>query len=400
MNFLLFNFLLQPHTLFGFAQITTQVANIAMGLILFLSLPFRKPKLSDGGISMLAMLFFVSGVVSSLLNFGPEFLLIKEQNLMFWMALNRFGFLLLFVRYVCTRKDFSAILNALVMFGGATAVYTVADYFFHFTYDPNVKGGRAIGLFGDPNYVAANLAALVPFTYYLFLHGIANWLRKLYIVNICSLVMGVFCTASRAGLLVLLLIGAYITKKNIKKISTPVVLGAIILLFIFYGRDLYLKREAKVQTISKSISGKIRVEKSAYARIEHIQWGLQLWLKNPLFGVGVANSQDAIKKELGIKDAVSIHNTYFGVLAEFGAAGFLIYMGIFILPFRALARLSRNKDPYFKEIVPYLLLALLSNMVTSFFLGNCWVELLQWIAIALPVMLDQISEFEHQSENK
>jgi hypothetical protein len=398
--FLLFNFLLQPHILFGFTQVTTQASNVLIGTTLVLLLPFRKIKFTDSGISILATLFFISGAFSSLLNLGVGFLSIPEQYLIFWMGLNRLGFLLLFVRYVCTRKDFTLIFKTLVVLGGATAVYTVTDYYFHFTYDPTVKAGRAVGLFGDPNSVASNLAALVPLTYYLFLHGTSNWLRKLYLINIGSLVMGVFCTASRAGFLALLIIGAYITKKNIKKFSTPFVIGSMILLFVVYGRDLYLKREAKVQTVSKTLTGKTKIEGSAYSRVLHIQYGILLWLKNPVFGVGVSNAPNAIQEQLGLREVrAHIHNTYFSVLAEYGSVGFLLYMSLFFLAFRSLARLSKHKDPYYKEIAPYLRLSLLSHMFTSFFIGN-WVELMQWIAIALPVILDQISKFEQQTGNK
>jgi O-antigen ligase len=399
-NFLLFNFLLQPHKLLGFAQITTQLSNLFIGLTLVLLLPFRKVKLPENGISALAILFFISGLISSFLNLGPRFLAMEEQYRIFWMGINRAGFVFLLMRYLCTRGDFLFTFNSIVALGGITAIYTVTDYFFHFTYDPNVKGGRAIGLFGDPNAVAANLVALIPITYYVFLHGKLNWLRRIYIINICAQVMGVFCTASRAGLLALFLISAFLTGKNLKRFSTFLFIGLLILIFMFYGKNLYLQREAKQKTITTTLSGKIRIESSAFSRIQHIKFGVLLWLKNPFFGVGVSNAPQAIQEQLGIRQIrPHIHNTYFSVLAEYGLSGFLLYMGLFFLSFRSLNRLSNHDDPYFNEIATYLRFSLLSHMFTSFFIGN-WVELMQWIAIALPVALDQISKFEQLNKSK
>jgi O-antigen ligase len=398
--FLLFNFLLQPHVLLRFDQSTTQISNALIGAALILSLPFRKVKFPETGLSLLAILFLISGAVSSMLNLGLDFLSIDIQNNLFRFKINRVGFLFLFLRYVCNKKDFATIIRALVILGSASAVYTITDYYFHFTYDPNVKQGRAIGLFGDPNFLAANLDGLVPLAYYLFVHGTSKWLKRLYIINIISLIMGIFFTVSRGGLLALCIIGGYITRKNMKKVSTPFIIGLVIIIFSSFAKDLYLKREAASKTVATSRAGKITIDDSAYARIEHVKLSLLLLLKNPLFGVGIYNAPEAFRKQLGERHQYNvIHNAYFSVLAEYGLVGFSLYMGFFLLAFRALARLSRHKDAYYRELALYLRLALFSHLITSCFLGN-WLELMLWITIALPVILDQIAKHEQQPENQ
>lgn len=398
--FLLFNFLLQPHVLLRFDQSTTLVSNILIGTTLLILLPFRKIKFPETGLSLLAILLFMCGSISEILNLGTDFLSHEEQRSIFRYALNRVGFLFLFLRYVCTRKDFSVTLKTLVVLGGITAAYTIVDYFFHFTYDPTVKAGRAIGVFGDPNFLAANLAGLVPLAYYLFMHGTSSWTKRLNISYIVSLVLGVFTTVSRGGLIALILIGGYIARKNIKKVSTPFIIGLMVIIFSFYAKNLYRAREAEHQTISTTRTGETVIEGSAYARIMHIKYGFLLWLNNPIFGVGPENAKYAVRKELHLSSSyTTIHNAYFLVLAENGLVGFSLYMGLFLLAFRALSRLSRHKDAYFRELALYLRLALLSHMLTSCFLGN-WLELMLWITIALPVILDQIAKNEQQSESQ
>jgi hypothetical protein len=71
-------------------------------------------------------------------------------------------------------------------------------------------------------------------------------------------------------------------------------------------------------------------------------------------------------------------------------------MRLFLLAFKSLSRLSRHQDTYFNELAVYLRLALLSHMITSVFVGN-WMELMLWVTIALPIILDQISKNEQNT---
>jgi|GEM_PF-1095705 len=400
---LLFNFLLQPHVIFGFLgypQSATQLCNLLIGTLLFVSLPSRKLKNPESGISRQAILLAISVALSSLFNDGTAFFTDKYKWPEYISFLNRVGFIFLFSRYVCTRDDFSRVLKTIVVLGSATAVYTVVDYFFRLSSAAYVKGGRAVGVQGDPNLLAANLVAMLPLAYYLFVHGSTKWLKRLHIFSITSLVLAVFFTVSRGGLLALLFVGGSLTKKNIKRFSTIIVMGLMLILFSLYAKDLFLKRT----TIETTLSGRTSLESSAANRIQIIREGLNLWLHNPIFGVGLTNTKERVKEQLhqrGIAGGsiIMIHNAYMLVLAEFGSIGFLLYMGFFLLAFKALARLSRHQDAYFNEIAGYLRIALLSHMITSCFLGN-WYELMLWITLALPVVLEQISKNEQNAASQ
>lgn len=389
--FLLFNFLLQPYKLLSFQQSTTQLVNLLVGAALFVNLPFCKLKNPETGVSFLAIIFSISAFLSSLLTVGSEFFS-NEYLPNFISFLNRVGFLFLLVRYICTRNTFSLLLKTIVVLGSATAVYTIIDYFFRFTSSVDIKGGRAIGVYGDPNVLAANLVGLVPLAYYLFLHGTSKRLKQLNIFAIGSLIMALFFTVSRGGLLALTIIGGWIAKKNIKKYSTIIVFGLMLILFSLYAKDLYSKR----QTIEISISGKEHLDISSASRITMMQYGLLLWIKNPIFGVGFDNTVPSLKEQLRVGERHIIHNAYITVLAEFGLVGFLLYMGLFLFAFKSLSRLSRIQDTYFTEIAVYLRLALLSHMITSCFVGN-WMELMLWTTISLPIILEQIANNEQKA---
>jgi O-antigen ligase len=391
--FLLFNFQLQPHAILGFQQSTTQLTNILIGAILFLKLPFYKIKNPETGASLLAILFFISAVVSSLLNFGFDFVSNEDQIDILRYFLNRVGFLFLFMRYICTRKIFTFTFKTLVVLGSASAVYTIYDWMFRVPLNVNTKIARAVGVVGDPNHLSANLTGLLPLAYYLFLHGTSKRLKQFNIFAIASLILGVFYSVSRGGLLTLAIIGGWITKKNLKKYSTLIVLGGIVIFFSLYVKDLYSKRV----TVRTSFSGRTSLDDSSSQRIEIIKYGLQLWIRNPMFGIGAENTVRSVSKILNIHgNTNSIHNIYVLVLTEFGLVGFLLYMGLFVLAFKSLSRLSRHQDAYFNEIAVYLRIALVSHMISSCFIGN-WVELMLWITIALPILLDQISKNEQKT---
>jgi O-antigen ligase len=377
--------------IFRFQQGATQLANLLVAAVLFVRLPYHKLKNPETGVSLRAIIFSISVAFSSLLNVGIDFFSNKYLP-NFISFLNRVGFLFLITRYICTRDTFYLLIRTVVVLGSATAVYTIVDNFLHLTSTAEMKAGRAVGVYGDPNCMAANLAGLVPLAYYLFLHGTSKWLKRLNIFAIGSLVLALFLTVSRGGLLALTITGGWIAKKNLKEISTPIILGLILILFSSYAKDLYSKREI----IKTSLSGKKSLEHSAVSRTTLIKHGFELWIKNPIFGDGFENTARSFKEQLNINTRLIIHNAYIAVLAEFGSVGFLLFMGLYLLAFKSLSHLSRHQDTYFSELAVYLRLALLSHMITSCFIGN-WMELMLWCTIALPIILDQISKNEQNT---
>jgi O-antigen ligase len=272
--------------------------------------------------------------------------------------------------------------------GALTAAYTIADFFFNLAPGSSLQGGRATGVHGDPNYLAAKLIALIPLAYYLYVRDTAKWFKRFNIITICLLILGSFLTVSRAGLLTLTIIGGCLLLKNIKKYSTFLIIGAALILFSLYAKDLFLERK----TVTTTLAGEKILDTSVVARLELLEKGFKLFLKNPIFGVGLDNTQQSMRDQLSVR-SINIHNVYLLVLVEFGVGGFLLFMGLFWLAHKSLARLSHLPDPAFNEMAIYLRLALFSHMITSCFIGN-WVELLLWITLALPVILYQISKNE------
>jgi O-antigen ligase len=177
--------------------------------------------------------------------------------------------------------------------------------------------------------------------------------------------------------------------KNLKRPSTLIVFMAIIFLFVFFAQELYEQRA----TFKTTLSGKTQIEGSAQARINIALLGLQLFVRNPVWGVGPNRTIDAVKKDLESSDRHGIHNCYLLVLAEYGILGFVVYVSLFVCSFKSWARLRQHHDPFFKELADYLGFGLLGYMVGILFIPGI-MEVNLVLSICLPVALEKISETE------
>lgn len=385
---------MQPHTVFNFAQTTTQRANIAFGLILCLLLLIKKDKFPETGVNALIILFVFIGVLSGYIEYGNFFFTDKSLWSFLVYALNRVGFLFLFTRFIYTRKDFLQTINVIVFFTAMTSSLAIHDMLF-----PNralyiVEDGRASGVFSDANIMSAMLVGILPLAYYFFLHGRNKYFKQMFIVVITIIMLGIFASVSRGGLLGLLFVGFIILKRNMKKSSTIVVIAIGIILFAGFASKLYKERT----TVKKTLSGRTVVDESAYSRVEHIIIALNLFIKNPILGVGIHCTQLAQRDQLNYSPGRLgwIHNTYFSVLAEYGLIGFIIYMWIFVLAFRSLSRLSKNPDDFYRELAFYLRTGLLGYMLCALALSIEFAIMFLAMA-ALPVILNKIADIEKKT---
>ena len=392
--FMLFSFLIQPHTVFGFEQSITQITSSAMGILLAVLFLLKKQTLPETGISALAILFFIIGFTSSMINYGFEYF--SNYNLFFYFrySLNRIGFLFLLTRFLYTRKDFLQFITVTVFLATCTAAFPLYDFISGNRQSTfTMEEGRASGVFNDPNEMSAMMVAIFPLAYYLFRHSRKKYLKNIYIISLAALALAIFSSVSRGGLLGLLLVGFYIAKKNMKTITTPLVIGGAVLLFSVFAKDLFMER----QTISTSRSGGVKVESSAMARIQHINNGFLLMLKNPVWGVSPRGTIDALRSQLGSRKPQWIHNTLMSVMAEYGLLGFAVYIAMYVVALRSIRRMAAHTDEFYRDLAYYLRAGLLGYMLCALFL-SIPLEVMLLTTVALPAVLDKISQIEKQDD--
>lgn len=204
----------------------------------------------------------------------------------------------------------------------------------------------SVGILENSNDIAAILILGIPFLVMFFKDLRPKALGYFFaLIGLSVLVLLVWQTKSRGAILSLgaLTVTALWLKAQNKKIATIlVVLGSLTAI----GLVSTIKRDAA------------DLEGSTSNRIIYWKAGLNMGIRNPLFGVGLAgynrNLLQYAEGHVGTEGKnKTIHSTWLLALAETGIPGFLSYMMLWPLALIAAYRMKEKRPEYFLAIIAY-----------------------------------------------
>jgi O-antigen ligase len=198
-----------------------------------------------------------------------------------------------------------------------------------------------------------------------------RWLRVAGSIVIALLVVTVFLSASRSGLINLLLMAVYfISRAGVpmkRFVMGTLFAGVLVLLvlqlvpgqyipFVPSSEDVvrravttaarqhnipsaYLDR---ITSFVMSSGGQAGVEASTENRLELALTGLRMFVDHPLFGVGVGNFRWKSIIEYNNPHVSALHNSYILTLTEGGLIIFLAYLALFVIVFKVLGEARRR----------------------------------------------------------
>ncbi|MEK7452794.1 MAG: O-antigen ligase family protein [Patescibacteria group bacterium] len=219
---------------------------------------------------------------------------------------------------------------------------------------------RAISLFPDPHTFALYLGILIPFTIGFFFYN--NRKKKFfYILSILVMLLALLFTFSRGAyfgliLSLIFIIGLYFFYFKIKLnkkffLFTPVV---VVMLLLSFSNSVFGERFSSSFSLSDiSNTGRIQIWKTS----------IDIFLDNPIFGVGLGNLPIFFDPTTSVKSPINAHNTYLDILSELGLIGFLLFIGFFIYSF---IFLSYKKD-HFNFLRFGIIWSLVWFLIHSFF---------------------------------
>lgn len=221
-----------------------------------------------------------------------------------------------------------------------------------------------LGPFSDPNDLALLFVVPIPLLLSRFKRS-----KVVSLVALVLLVLGIFYTNSRGGMLSLFVaISCYFVLRYRNK--TGLIVGGLL------GLLLLVLGPSRVGQISAG-------EGSAYGRLEAWYEGFQMFKHNPLFGVGMGRFTDF--------NELTAHNSFVLVMAELGLFGLFFFTGLFWIPLKKLKALLwgelRNKlaiDDI--ALLSSLAASLVAVMAAMFFLSRSYI-LLPYLLIALIIRL-------------
>ncbi len=235
----------------------------------------------------------------------------------------------------------------------------------------------------DPNDLALFFSFAIPLSFSFFLNS--KWLGKIITGTIMvAMVVGILRTGSRGGLIAL----------------------GITAFFLLFSKDLGMKLWIKLLFITIVVSAffspmaeNVRtrfndlISGEDYNLQEDVSGGrLAIWkssinifIRNPILGVGAGNSQVVLGNDSGVWKET--HNSYLQMALEFGIVGVYIFLSILWRIFNnctyVLQEIRGRDDPSSLVLLSYsssLRIALMSYMCAAFFLT-------QALSITVPIML-------------
>jgi O-antigen ligase len=242
-----------------------------------------------------------------------------------------------------------ALLQAYVVGAYLSATYTIALYL---TSTAALKRYAASGY--NANDLGFTLVLALPMAWYLALSGRQRamvWLNRLYLpVGLVAVSLTASRGAAIPAAVALLLIPWTLTRRPLgTKIAIAVLLAGSIYFLINLVPATALERLATIPAEIRDGSF------SARGRIWRAGW--EVFLRNPIVGVGAGNFAEMVESALG--EARSPHQSFLSVLVGQGLIGLALFLAIFAVALLPVPRMPPLQRKFWTILVLTLLIGLL-----------------------------------------
>lgn len=380
--------------IFGFTVLAAQEALKPFHMLLLLTIlalfsflialltrraKFESPKEFNTLLIVFGSWAFISGIIAidHKLWIGSVETMIRAYIVFYliYNSISRKEDLLLAFKVIVLSIFLSSAISFFASFGiGAFSVETMLTVF----------SQRFAGTIFDPNYFAMAVAASLPLAIVIILREKTWLIRLVWIVMVLFLLFSIMISQSRTGIfsaaVIFIYTMYYLGKKRRKEIFVfiiPIVTVIIILPGIFWHR---------FAMFWQSLTAGVRADMSMMHRIELLNSALDVFVRNPIFGVGLNNFW-AIAARYTHYPMVC-HNTYLEIASNLGIIGLIpfaliLYKG-FSLPGKAM------HDSGLSDLAWAIRAGLLGCYVAILFISVPFILNL-WILLALSAAVFKIS---------
>jgi O-antigen ligase len=340
----------------------------------------RMPRVFDYRF-LLVFLVLVAFSISTLVNgnIGRHFF----PKILSWLV----GYI--FVRiYV---KDQRGLLLLLVVIFIARSIDGGYGVYQYLLFQPD----RVAGTFHDPNeYACFNVTALAIAGFLLAYSK--NWLTRLLIIlGVCLMLAGVILSKSRSGFIILAAIGILVIINPALKVRLRFMLIIVAVLIIgIVATGIYWQR---IQSVQSFLTEGAPADRSISIRTRLIGQAWQVFLENPVFGVGYGHFRFYnLGREGGYSKYVPFfdqHNMFMSILSEYGLLGAITSLILFVVGFldgfRAVRYARRAGDRQLALLCSAALMTYLALLMFGMFLNPSVIKMI-FIYVALPISAYEI----------
>jgi probable O-glycosylation ligase (exosortase A-associated) len=264
--------------------------------------------------------------------------------------------------------------------------------------------GRQLGsVLGDPNDLALVLMFPVSFAISLMLNrDLGRFSQILGLITMPILFAAVLATQSRGGLLGIMAVFGVYTYRRVQSKALVMVIGVVVTVAIF--------ALAGISERSSGGAAEAGVDASAMGRLYAWEAALGMALNNPLSGVGIdnfyANYFFYSPHWDGLNHAV--HSTWFGVLAETGFLGLVVFISIIVMLIKTALNTLNQIEQQRHQFAPAIhasaqavLAGLIGTVVSGTFLtqGFTWpIYILAALVVAISHQVKTQQDSSHASK--
>jgi len=288
-------------------------------------------------------------------------------------------------------------------------------------FDQKASNPAVDPFFNDHTLYGAIMAMMIPVAFGYLVRSNFNWWQRIVALLVLALLFtGLLFSYSRAAWVSLLGgIGIYlILLFKIKGRTVLLATGALVVLFLLFGKTLLMQMERNDQDSSDNLTehvqsiSNITTDASNLERLNRWSCALRMWVDKPVFGFGpgtymfqYAPYQKESQKTIistNAADGGNAHSEFLGPLSESGILGALFML---ILVFYALKTgikvYKTEKQPEYKMVA----IALTIGLVTYFlhgimnnFLDTDKASALVWGSLGVLVALDVAQTRQSKAE--
>ena len=300
---------------------------------------------------------------------------------------------------ITTPKQLSQMSKAIMVAGllvGLVALYNASNGI-DLVEGTRVSIGRSFGsMLGDPNDLALVLLFPLAFTVSQLVEKRSSiWIRGFALLTCRILFLSIIETQSRGGLLGALSVFGYFASKHIRCKTLVLILTVVaaISLYVVAGIDGRASGGAAEAGIDASAMGRLYAWEAAF----------KMALDNPLTGVGLDNFYYNYFFYSSHWDGMNhaVHSTWFGVLAETGFIGLIVFIILIVslikTSLRSISLLTKQSDITLSVGANAILSGLIGTIVSGTFLTQGFVWPI-YILAALTIVISRIVQTDCQNE--
>ena len=266
--------------------------------------------------------------------------------------------------YYSIRENALEELFVVLMWAGVIVVgYSYIFYGKKLILDVILNSARLENAFSNVNSIGMLSGIMIIISVFKILYDKNIW----YIILDIPAAILVLATGSRKALIIVLL-GIFLVfflknfNKNILKTTIWIVFISISALFLvrwIMSLKVLSGIETRIEGVIALITGRGIIESSALLRYKYIKLGIDIFKKNPVFGVGMGNARLFVASNYG-HDAY-LHNNYVELLADGGIFGFIIYYYIYYIIIKDLIKYFRYREKYTVVVIVLVLMQLIMD---------------------------------------